>query len=232
MMPVAILAGGLAKRLGALSENIPKSLIEIKGKPFIEWQLELLVENNIKKVIYCVSHKSELIVNHFANANHKDIEILFSFDSPLQLGTGGALKNALPLLGQEFMVLYGDSYLPISFGEIENSFKKSNLTSLMTIYKNFYNIDASNVTYRDGIIISYNKNLRSHEMAYIDYGLSIFKSSVFETSPNNAFDLSELQSSLSANGLLSGFEVYNRFYEIGSIQGILDFTEFIERHKL
>ena len=114
MFPVAILAGGLATRLHPLTEETPKALIEIYGRPFIEWQLKLLSREGIKKVVLCVAHKSEMIQAFVGDGRKYGVEIDYSFDGEVRLGTGGAIRKALPLLGDTFMVLYGDSYLQIN----------------------------------------------------------------------------------------------------------------------
>ena len=106
MLPIAILAGGLATRIKPLSNSIPKSLVEIYEKPFVEWQLQLLEKNNFKRVVICASHRSDMIEDFIANRPKTNLEILFSLDGDKQLGTGGALIKARKLLGKSFMATH------------------------------------------------------------------------------------------------------------------------------
>src|SRR5271163_370338 len=115
MFAVAILAGGLATRMRPVTERIPKSMIEVAGRPFIEHQLELLQAENVKNVVLCVGHLGEMIQAHIGDGKRFGLSVSYSFDGERLLGTGGALRRALPLLGHDFFVLYGDSYLDISY---------------------------------------------------------------------------------------------------------------------
>ncbi len=232
MIPVAILAGGLATRLHPLTEETPKALIEIYGRPFIEWQLKLLSREGIKKVVLCVAHKSEMIQDFVDDGRKYGVEIDYSFDGEVRLGTGGAIRKALPLLGDTFMVLYGDSYLPINYGVFKEDFCSNGKPAMMTVFKNNGAYDESNVIFDGNRVLKYAKEIGNTEMTYIDYGLSIFKSSLFEKYPiGSTLDLGDVYSNLSNSGLLAGHEVYERFYEIGSMQGIEDFTSYIERNR-
>jgi NDP-sugar pyrophosphorylase family protein len=136
MIPIAILAGGLAKRLGALTQNTPKSLVPINGKPFVHWQLELLAQKGLTKVVFCVSHMSDMIQDYVGNGSKFNLEVSYVQDGSKQLGTGGAIKKAIPSLGEKFMVLYGDSYLNLNYFAAEQAFLKSTKKAMMTIYKN------------------------------------------------------------------------------------------------
>jgi hypothetical protein len=232
MFPVAILAGGLATRLYPLTEQTPKALIEIYGRPFIEWQLKLLSREGIKKVVLCVAHKSEMIRDFVGDGRKYGIEIDYSLDGDFRLGTGGAIRKALPLLGDAFMVLYGDSYLPVNYGAVKEDFCSKGKPAMMTVFQNNGAYDASNVVFDGNQVLKYAKGNDNTEMTHIDYGLSIFKSSLFERYPiASTLDLGDVCSNLSNSGLLAGHEVHERFYEIGSMQGIEDFTSYIERNR-
>lgn len=228
MLPVAILAGGLATRLRPVTEKIPKALLEIAGKPFIFHQLELLKQQGINKVILCVGYLGEQVVAAVGNGQSMGISVEYSFDGDVLLGTGGALKRALPLLGDSFFVLYGDSYLPCSFSEVQTAFEKSNCPALMTVLRNGDRWDKSNVLFQEGRLVEYNKSSPHPEMAHIDYGLGILTSSLFNGfETGQSFDLADIYQYLSLNGRLAGFEVDKRFYEIGSHQGIEETEEFL-----
>ena len=227
MLPVAILAGGLATRIKPISDSIPKSLIEINGKPFLEWQLQLLEKNKCESAIICVSHKSEMIEEFIRKREKSNLEVRFSSDGEKQLGTGGALIKAKNLLGTAFMVLYGDSYLPVNFSEIADCFLKSNKLGLMTVMKNDLQSEPSNVVFINGYVQKYNKNSPEEAMDFIDFGLTVFKSAVFDTYPlNESIDLSTIQSELAGRHELAGYQVDQRYYEVGSFQGIKDFENY------
>lgn len=231
ILPVAILAGGLATRLRPLTETIPKALIEICGLPFVDWQLKLLSNRGIKKVVFCIAYKSEMIQDYVGNGNKYGMHVTYSEDGPSLLGTGGAIRKALPLLGTNFLVLYGDSYLPLDYKAVEAAFHYAQKPALMTVYRNEGALDMSNVVFKRGELQMYAKGAPRAEMTHIDYGLSIFNASVFAPYPEGSnADLSDICSNLSTAGLLWGYEVQERFYEIGSLAGIKDFTEYIERN--
>lgn len=223
MFSVAILAGGLATRLRPITEEIPKSLIEVSGEPFICHQLEYLRKQGIKSVILCVGFLGEMIQEVVGDGSRWGMQVSYSPDGPTLLGTGGALRQALPLLGEHFFILYGDSYLPINFSDVEKTYVASGKKGLMTVLKNQNRWDKSNVEFDAGQITEYNKNVIRPQMHYIDYGLGLLQSAVLQVYPvRQSFDLSKVYNNLSLAGQLAGYEVFERFYEIGSHQGIAD----------
>jgi N-acetyl-alpha-D-muramate 1-phosphate uridylyltransferase len=228
MLPIAILAGGFATRLGSLTKDFPKCLIEINGRPFIDWQMDLLVAAGYSEFVFCLSYKSEMVQEHLHDGKQWGVNVKYSLDGETQLGTGGAVKKALPLLGEEFALIYGDSYLPVEYSEIETAFKRSADLALMTIYRNGNEHDASNVEFTDGKLVNYEKGRLDPKMQYIDYGLTHFRAEAFRQTLNQqAFDLSEICHKLASEKKMSGFEVFNRFYEIGSVQGIQDISDYL-----
>ena len=221
--PEAILAGGLATRLRPLTEKIPKVLLPVAGKPFLAHQLELLRSQGIRRVVLCLGHLGEMVVNDFGDGRAYGVELQYSFDGPKLLGTGGALRQALPKLGEKFFVLYGDSYLTTPFAPIANFFERTGRSGLMTVYRNQGLYDTSNVVFRDGQIVIYDKKVRLPEMLHIDYGLSLFRAAVLSSRPDGtAFDLADVMTQLVAQKDLAGFEVPERFYEIGSHAGLAE----------
>jgi NDP-sugar pyrophosphorylase family protein len=219
--PVAILAGGLATRLRPITEKIPKVLVAIAGRPFLAHQLELLRSQGIRRVVLCLGYLGEMVQREFGDGAAYGVELDYSFDGPVLLGTGGALKRALPKLGEKFFVLYGDSYLPTPFAPIAETFEHSGKLGLMTVYRNEGKYDTSNVVFGDGEIKIYDKKLRLPEMQHIDYGLSLFRAKAFDRYPaNQAFDLADVMRDLVVAKELAGFEVSERFYEIGSHAGL------------
>jgi MurNAc alpha-1-phosphate uridylyltransferase len=220
MLTLAILAGGLATRLHPITKTIPKSLINVCGKPFIIRQLEYFSKQGGKKVVLCNGYLGKMIKDLVGTGERYGLEVSYSEDWPLLMGTGGAIKKAIPLLSKNFFVIYGDSYLPINFNTVELSYIKSKKKALMTIQKNENRWDKSNVIF-DGQILEYNKKISKPEMSYIDYGLGIFCSSIFDRYPiDKPFDLGDVYFDLSKNRELAGFEVHDRFFEIGSKSGL------------
>ena len=228
MLPVAILAGGLATRLRPITETIPKALIEIAGEPFIFHQLRYLHKQGLTSVVLCIGYLGEMIQEIVGDGSHFGVQVSYSFDGPKLLGTGGAIKAAMPLLGNNFFIFYGDSFLPIDFKAVEKAYLSSNKLGLMTVLKNENQWDKSNVIYQNDSLIEYNKEEIKPGMNYIDYGLGILNSDVFHAYPaEESFDLSKVYNQLSLNKQLYGYEVFERFYEIGSHQGILETEEYL-----
>ena len=228
MLPVAILAGGLATRLYPITETIPKSLREVSGKPFIFHQLSYLREQGIKEVVLCIGHLGEMIESFVGNGSRFDIKISYSSDGPKLLGTGGAIKKALPLLGNQFFILYGDTFLPIKFNIIEQLYLSNNLSYLMTVLKNDGKWDQSNVYFVNDKLIEYNKQNPTSKMRYIDYGLSVVSKNIFDKySEDTFFDLSDIFHYLSKQRQLVGLEVFKRFYEIGTPNSLKETEGFL-----
>jgi N-acetyl-alpha-D-muramate 1-phosphate uridylyltransferase len=228
MLPIVILAGGLATRLYPVTRKIPKSLIEIAGRPFIDHQLELLKEKGVSQVVLCVGTFGEMIEAHVGNGSRFGLEVRYSCDGGVLLGTGGAVKKAAEILPDAFMILYGDSYLDIDFAPVMQHFNEGILPALMTVYRNRNTYDKSNIIMKDGKIVRYDKKFRDPAMEYIDYGLMVIRKTVFNEYPaNEPFDLSLVLSRLVDAGQVRGYEVTKRFYEIGSISGIKETEEYI-----
>jgi len=211
-----------------LTKNTPKSLIEINGKPFLEYQIELLKKNNILSILLCVGKFSEQIIKKFKDGKIFEVSITYSIeDKDCLLGTAGALKNAEHYLQDIFFVMYGDSFLPIDFQAVYEKFIQSDSMALMTIYKNQNEFDKSNVGIENNKITCYNKNSTNDLLDYIDYGLLIFDKKVLQYIPENtSIDLGRLFSILIGKKELSFFETSKRFYEIGSFAGIDAFKKF------
>jgi N-acetyl-alpha-D-muramate 1-phosphate uridylyltransferase len=233
LLPVAILAGGLATRLRPLTEKIPKALIDVEGEPFIAHQLRLLRSKGIQRVVVCAGYLGELIQNYVRNGKQFGLEVDYSFERGSLMGTGGAVKKALPLLGRAFFILYGDSYLPCDYRAVHQAFADSGKKALMTIFHNRGNWDTSNVEFRKGQIIAYDKQTRTPRMAYIDYGLGVFREEAFDRLPaGQPYDLARLYQSLLQKGELGAFEVAQRFYEIGSWQGLEEMKRLVANQKI
>jgi NDP-sugar pyrophosphorylase family protein len=229
-MQMVILAGGLATRMRPLTLQLPKSMLQIKGRPFLEYQLELLKEYEIKDILLCVGYRGELIKDHFGDGRKFGVNLSYSFDGDKLLGTAGALKKAYKLLGENFFLMYGDSYLPYDYQEIEKHFRDSVKLSLMVAYRNQNRFDKSNLLIQDGMIKLYDKTLRGENLEYIDAGLSILKKEVLNLVPEEEpYDLEELYRTLISEEEMSAYEVKQRFYQIGSFEGLEEFKNLVEK---
>jgi len=235
MFPMVILAGGKGTRLYPITKTIPKSLFMFENKPFIYHQLELLEINGFTKVHLCLGEMYEKIIDEITKKKWH-IDIKYSVDKPL-LGTGGAINKVKDTLGSFFFVMYGDSYLPIDYYAVQKRYLlKNHSSAMMVIYRNCNDYVPSNVEYKDGKIVNYNKNRPTKKMKYIDYGLGIFtKTSFSKFKFRRKFDLSLVyKKALKFNNIkqsdwicLDSYVANDRFYEIGSEQGIKDFEKYI-----
>lgn len=231
-LPIAILAGGLGTRLRPLTETVPKSLVEINGEPFLWHQLRLLRAQGIDRVVLCVGYLGELVRKSVQDSGVSGLHIDYSFDGPELLGTAGALKRALPLLGEAFFVLYGDSYLPCDWAAVERAFLNSGKLGLMTVCRNEDRWDSSNVEFADGRIIAYSKKLRTPRMRHIDYGLGVLRAAAFDgVTKDQPADLAAIYQQLLIEGRLAAFEAPGRFYEIGSSHGIEELGSLLAEHN-
>jgi NDP-sugar pyrophosphorylase family protein len=232
-LPVAILAGGMATRLRPITEKIPKLLVEVAGEPFFSHQLRLLKQNGLTKIVLCVGYLGEMIVELYGDGEKFGVQIEYAFDGPKLLGTGGALIAALPKLCDAFYVLYGDSYLPIDYRAVGDFFLRSGKLGLMTVYENHGRYDTSNVQFAGAEIKVYDKKNKTPAMLHIDYGLGVFRAAAFDGFPRDAVvDLAEVQKALVARGQLAGYEIKDRFYEIGSHEGLKELDALLRTGQL
>jgi len=233
MMPaVVILAGGVAKRLGPMTEHIPKSLLRVAGEPFIAHQFLLLKKNGIKEIIICSGYLSRQVEDFVGDGSKFGLNVVFSEDGEIPLGTGGAIKKALPLLDEEFFVMYGDSYLRVDFKDVQQSFLKAGQRGLMTVLKNNDAWGPSNIVFKKGRIAAYDKKNKLEGMDHIDYGLGLLKKDAFDVmGSDEIFDLSALYQKLIEQDQMAGYEVSERFYEIGSLAGLAETERYLINRK-
>jgi NDP-sugar pyrophosphorylase family protein len=229
MLPIAILAGGLATRLRPVTETVPKALIEVAGEPFLAHQLRLLRHHGFERVVLCVGYLGEKIQEFAGDGQAFGLHAEYVFDGPQLLGTAGALRRALPRLGDAFAVIYGDSYLPCDYRAALTAFRDSGKLGLMSVYRNEGLWDASNVEFTGGRILAYDKANRTPAMRHIDYGLGAFQRAAFDDVPDGRpSDLAAVYQRLLRRGELAAWESPERFYEIGSVKGIDDLGEFLK----
>jgi NDP-sugar pyrophosphorylase family protein len=229
MFNLALLAGGLATRMAPLTDRRPKSLLEVAGRPFILHQLDYFRNQGIQRVVLCVGHLGEQVREVVGDGSAFGLEIRYAWDGNHPLGTGGALTQALPLLGERFFVQYGDSFLPIDYTEVARAFMHGGQPALMTVLENAGRWDCSNVEFSGGVLAAYRKTAATPGMRHIDYGLSVLSDRLFRCrTPGEPFDLADLFHTLSLQGQLAGHEVHTRFYEIGSPAGLQDTIDFFQ----
>jgi NDP-sugar pyrophosphorylase family protein len=223
---IAVLAGGLATRMGELTKHIPKSMLDVGGRPFLAWQLELFAQHGLDDIVLCVGHYAAQIEDWVARHPLQGMRVRFSYDGDRQLGTGGALRQALPMLGDVFLVTYGDSYLRCDYRAVFQDFvaRREQALGMMTVWKNDNRFDVSNVLYRDHRIVHYDKRERVPGMQHIDWGLGALTREAFALfADRTPLDLADVYGALVGRGQLAGYEVNERFYEIGSRAGLEEF---------
>lgn len=228
ILPVAILAGGLATRLSAVLNGAPKSMVPVAGEPFIAHQLRWLRGQGVRRVVLCLGHLGGTIADYVGDGSRFELDVGYSFDGERLLGTGGALRRALAMLGDAFFVLYGDSYLDVVFETVQRAFEQADAPALMTVYCNEGRWDRSNVVFDCGRILRYQKGVDDPRMRYIDYGLGVLSAAALAGRTHaDAFDLAEVYGLLAAEGRLAGYEVTRRFYEVGTPEGLAETDRFL-----
>lgn len=231
-MQVVILAGGIGSRIQSVSGGQPKIMLRVGGRPFVEQQLALLVRSEMRNILLCTGHGSDVIENHVGDGAKFGVSVRYSREDPYRLlGTGGALVNALPLLEEQFMVMYGDAYLTIDYREVAAFFRHSTSLGLMCVFRNEGRWDRSNARVEKDRVVFYSKTAHPDEADFIDYGLNAFRRSVIEAyrASQLPLDLAHIQSALVAQGSLAAFPVKERFYEIGKPEGLADLDAYLTR---
>lgn len=224
--PVCILAGGLGTRLGSIVSDTPKSLLEVGGQPFIVHQLELLSRHGIREAVLLVGHLGEQIERR-VGSERAGIRIAYSYDGPEPLGTLGAIRHAAPLLGDRFLVLYGDTYLRVNYAAAAKAWERSGLPAMMTVLRNEGRWDTSNASFDGQRVTAYDKRAPTSQMRFIDYGLGGLEANVLDAVAEGVRDLSDLYHLLAARGELFGFETSERFYEIGTAAALEETDRFL-----
>ncbi len=224
-MQTVILCGGMGTRIAAVARGLPKSLLPVAGRPFIEHQFERLAACGLRDVLLCTGAGGDRIEGHVGDGRQWGVSVGYSREAPDRLlGTGGALVNALPALSGAFFVMYGDSYLTVDFAAVARAFEASGCPALMTVHRNEGRWDASNTRVDGGRVTFYSKKARPGEAAWIDYGLTAFRRTVIEerrASPM-PLDMAAILGDLVPAGRVAAFETPERFYEIGKPEGLAE----------
>lgn len=226
---IVILAGGLATRLHPVTKRIPKSMVEINGRPFLEYQIDLCKKNGVEEIVLCVGHLWEQIRDYFGNGRAFGVNVIYSVENK-RLDTGGALKNALPHLDEKFFVMYGDSYLTSSWQEMAEFYIRMKVLGLMSVYRNNHQLAPSQLMIdKEGFITEFTKKDFRPEMEYIEYGLNIFPRSIINQIPEKSFPISRYFDLLIRQHQLISYESKERFYEIGCLEGLEITQELLKK---
>lgn len=222
MPTVFILAGGLGTRLGSLAAKTPKAMVVVAGEPFIAHQLRLLKSRGFNRVVLCTGHLGEEIENYVQSGAAFGLTVDYSHDGGIRLGTGGSIKAALKSFPElaTLALTYGDSYLDIDFDPARNAFADSGKQGLMTVFHNCNRFGASNVRFEQGQVLHYEKG--GSNLEYIDYGFSFLRRESFDLVDGEMFDLSILWQNLITSSQLAGYQVAERFFEIGTAEGLAE----------
>jgi len=230
-MQVVILAGGIGSRMHNHAPALPKALIPVCNRPFIEYQLDLLATQGLNDILICSGHLGNLIENHIGNGLKWQVNVRYSRENPDRLlGTGGALLNALPMLEEAFFTLYGDSYLPTNYSAIIEAFNRSYNDAIMAVYRNEGQWDTSNVCVENGMVSLYSKSAPADQVDHIDYGITGFHRCHIEAYKDVSMplDLATIQGNLVEQGRMRAFEVHDRFYEIGKPEGLAELEAYLK----
>ena len=225
---VCILAGGRGRRLGPRVNDVPKPLLEVGGKPFLLHQLGLLARHGAARVVLCVGYLGERIRDRIGSRRF-GLRIEYSFDAPGLDGTLGAIRRAQHLLGDRFLVLYGDTYLRLDYRAAADEWLRSGRLGLMVVLRNDGQWDESNTVYADGRVIEHDKGKQTSRMRWIDYGLGGLHAEALDQVDVSERDLSSLYKRLAELGELCGYEARERFYEIGRPESLAEADAFLRR---
>lgn len=234
-MQVVVLAGGLGTRMRPQTDHFPKSLLKVAGQPFLKYLLSYLEDQGATKITIVAGFKASLIKD-FLLSHQSSVPVEFLDEGNALRGTAGALRwvHDQGQLDKEFSLTWGDALLLINYNEVWKKFRQQKSECLMTVFKNDNNWGASNVVMEDGRITLYDKkvNPKPANMNFIDYGFLVFARSVVESWPaKTPLDLNEPLKTLSLEGRLAGLEVSQRFYEMGSPEGLADLENFLRSEK-
>jgi NDP-sugar pyrophosphorylase family protein len=216
-----IICGGLGTRLEPLTQDIPKSMVPVKSRPFLEYLVEHFKGQGVPRFIFCTGHLHDQIESHFGDGSAFGVNIQYSNEKE-PLGTGGALLNARALLDDRFFLSYGDSLLPIQLAPMVDLFDSQPALGVITVYDNHEKLAPSNVHLdKDGTVLAYSKERCSSDMNGVEAGLSLFSKTILELAIQEKFSLEmDIFPKLINRGRLFGLLTLQRFYDIGTPEGL------------
>jgi NDP-sugar pyrophosphorylase family protein len=232
MYPVAVLAGGLGLRLRELTGAIlPKAMLPVLGRPFVDWKLEGLAASGVTEVVLLVGHSGDRIRDHVGSGKQFGLDVRYVEDGPTLRGTGGALLHALPLFSSCFWVTYGDTLLQFDVRAAESAFEHSGSRALMTVLHNRGELQPSNVVVDAGYVVQYGKSPTPLGAEHIDYGMLLFQQSAWACrTADEVFDLADVLAPLIAARGVVAFDVTSRFHDIGTPEAVRETEAFLLRH--
>ncbi len=228
-MQAVILAGGLGTRLRPITDTLPKVMVPVCGRPFMEYQLEVLARRGIEDVVICLGRLGHMIEDHFGDGRDFGISIRYSADGDGLLGTAGAIKNAEGFLASIFFVVNGDLYPVIDFRQVIQHFESHESPALMVVFRNADRWDLSNIIIDGDFVRVYDRKRRHAGMVHIDFGVSVFQREAFAHVPRGMpADLATVYQPLIERGQLLAYETSQRFYEVGSPEGLHEFEGLVQ----
>jgi len=227
-MQAVILAGGLGTRLGDLTGGLPKPMVDVSGRPFLELELDLLRQHDLRDIVLCIGHRAEAIQDYFGDGSRFGLRLRYSVEEKALLGTAGAVKAAEPLLERDFFLIYADSYLRMNYRSAYDRFRESNRLGMMVVLRNDNELERSNLLVEDGAITAYDKSGATPDMHYINFGVSLLRREALDLVPAGvAYSQEDWFQDLIRTENLMAFETFERFYEIGSPAGLTDFRHLV-----
>jgi NDP-sugar pyrophosphorylase family protein len=230
-LPVAILAGGLGTRMRPKTLTVPKAMLDVAGEPFVAHQLRRIAACGYRQIVILAAYLGEMIEDYVGDGSAFGLEVAYVYDGAVPLGTAGAVVKALPLLGEAFLLTFGDAYLRVDHADVERVFHERDTDGLMTIFRPDAGDERPNAAAAGGMVTAYEKKAALPGLEYVDYGLSVFRSRVFADLPaGTPTDLTEVNQALIARDQMAAYFVPSRPFEIGSPTGLEQTERFLTLH--
>ncbi len=227
------MAGGLGTRLGELTRDTPKVMLPFNDKPFLYYIISLLEKQGIKNIVLCIGYLGEQVKNFFGDGKKLGVNIKYSVESRQLLGTGGALKQARHLLNEYFLVLNGDTYLPVDYPEVEKEYLRLGQKAMMVVYNNEANTGVKNnvALGSDQMVVSYDKKGTSPDLKYAEAGAVILRKETLGFIPEGEKISFEdgIYQRLIAQGKMAAYITRQRFYDIGTPEQRQVFAELVKK---
>ena len=216
-MQAVILAGGIGSRLRPITDSIPKPMVRVGGKPFLEHLLKYGASQGVDEFVLCIGHLAEKIMTYFGDGSNRGLSIVYSEETE-PLGTAGALKNALQLLEDRFLVLYGDTWLPVSYMDIINELEASDADAVMTVAPS--DRASPNARFEGTLIVAYDKLGRLPKLNAVDAGILALRRKILETPTRETSLELDIYPRLISNRRLLAHQTFSSFVDIGTLEGL------------